>query len=389
MNLAAQISTILKKDSIAFKAMPTSSATYNLLRIFSELTPERLVHYDLECIDTIDYYNQIISEYAQATSGEFTPSNINTTGKQEEGILIEFQHDKKIIKLKIEQNGSSWVTQSFLDQFKKFCTRNLHGNFLSLPTGDQTFACVYLPKKTITKIEKNILIAHSTDSLVVHIANGGEIRSIKWDEIPYEIISGYTKTGESIATALIKSNIHNIDYYPGLPLSMAILDGLRNGSPVNLSQQNTFGETALQLARQNPDWNSLIEWFPDHETVETETFNELLTNQTSTRFRPGILTIFNALKNELKNMFFNRLPTLELEFSKIENYYYDEDSVTLEYKYNPKGFHYYTLFIQTKGAHGGTINKIFDINEADQIIDLIKKYCNNELWSTNRQTKQQ
>ena len=65
-----------------------------------------------------------------------------------------------------------------------------------------------------------------------------------------------------------------------------------------------------------------------------------------------------------------------IDFARTENFIFGHDSVSL--MFNGKG---YELFVQTPGNTGGVISREICVDEGiEEIVDIIIKFCKNELW---------
>ncbi len=80
MSLSKKIKSLLKKNGVAFidKFSEVENES-DLLEIFSKTIPERLYHYDAECIDCPEDYGYLLREHAAITLGEFIPEDIKLT----------------------------------------------------------------------------------------------------------------------------------------------------------------------------------------------------------------------------------------------------------------------------------------------------------------------
>ena len=374
MSLKNEIQKLLKKSKVDFVALE-SDEFEDLYDLFRRIVPDRCLNYDAECVDDIQHYSGILEDHANITGGEFSPSGVQVSGDAQD-VVVEFTHENKTHRLKIALAGSDYVDPSFYTELNAFCKKALPGSFVMLPTRDQSIACVYLPKKLVKTIEKKYLRASSTDALAEYLINGGDVYQIVWHEVPFNIRNGFTREGESIATAIVKNSAPPVNSYTPSNAEVA-LETLREEGNVNVRLQNKVGQTPYRLASEkaaaHPELHKILEEKAD--SISFDEFAEIV--EENSGLTATLVAVFNAAQEYLQDMFFNKNHYgSHLQFSPNKDFILGEDTFAL--LCFSDGF---DLHVQTPGEKGGAIVGEFQPDELEKIVGLIRKYCSGELWN--------
>ncbi|NRB36930.1 MAG: hypothetical protein HRU20_00515 [Pseudomonadales bacterium] len=381
MSLLKNIQELLKKNCISFETdISKIGSESDLLEIFEKLTPTRFLQYDPECIDCIENYIYVLGQHAEITQGEFSPENISVKGSIEKTITLEFLHNGKAKKLKINQDSSTWVTDSFDEKLFSFCKKELQGNFLILPSYDQMAAAVYLPKKVVTKIQKTFLGMEDADAIVDYIVNGGCPTTINWEYTLPAAFNGYTSKGETVATAVIKAKIPDTvgNIYHPYTFTEGVFEQFMNGLPINLSLQNKFGETPYQISLEGD--SEFLKNLLGKKGEFCIKFSEIYYRK-HLELSANILSLLEPLKENLEGMFFHKYSySGKLSFSSVENCIEGENVFNIFSRDNGSEVTY-DIFAQKAGNEENTIIETYRSDKIDDIRELIESYCNNTLWN--------
>jgi len=121
--------------------------------VFEKWLPERLFWFDMEYIWGADDYAELTEKIAQITGGEWEPENLTSALPETDGKLatISFEHRGQAFTWEVAQYGD-WVSVDYIGYLGIFAKEHLTGQFVSIPTGDQTYKLVYLPQRTAKEV---------------------------------------------------------------------------------------------------------------------------------------------------------------------------------------------------------------------------------------------
>ncbi|WP_226661188.1 hypothetical protein [Microbulbifer aggregans] len=385
MSLSNQIERTLKKNKISFTGSFRDISTESgLLEILKNVIPERTLEIDGECIDSPECYIDVLESHAAITRGEFNPNNITAEGEIGSTIVLSFDDADKKHKLKIEQNGSPWISEGFYEAINRYLDKSRKSSYLDLPTTDQGIAVVYLPKKVAKSITKQYMGPRATDEVINFIQQGGCPSKINWRYTSTKVIDGYSSSGETIATALLKSDLPD---YPGVYSSgysyvEGVFETFTESTPVNMLLQNSSGETPYKLSRNHKS-NGLkkhLEFICHAKTISLE--DALTPGMGCFDFDVALQAVIEKTKPQLESMHFDEdAYGAYLAFSPQEDFIRGENQAILSLNRDNEGnIHSYKLFIQEAGSPGKTIFEEFPLDETDSIAELLSKFCKGELW---------
>lgn len=361
------IAAILKKAGIAFQPLPRDWDGSHLGQIFHHMVPERICESDPKCISEAADYVGVLQELAQVTQGEFVPENLRAEGSVGGKVVLEFMHGGKANRFKFTQEGR-WVADDFYEQLRKFCKKHLSGSYLSVGTDWATE--VYLPHKVIAQIQKKTRTFDSVEALVQFVVEGASQSDMftAWESLPWQLKAGYTRDGDSLMTALLKSEADTDRCLSAYETHETPLLPSRYGeSPLELAQRlrgvnprNLIGEPSATLgyAEIRQKWSQRL-WHS---------------------YRPEYMRIVDALEAELSSMRFSEsgnlygiamchAPLLDCGTEVAQVHYYEYNGA-------------YTLDLLTLGPGGGALHLQVPLDQVDTVIDLLRRYCRRTLWTT-------
>ncbi|MFV8782783.1 hypothetical protein ACNKU7_10215 [Microbulbifer sp. SA54] len=385
MSLSTQIERTLKKNKISFTgSFRDTTPESGLLEIFKNVTPERTLQIDVECIDTPECYIDVLESHAAITRGEFSPNNITVEGEIGSTIVLSFDDADKKYTLKIEQNGSPWISEGFYEGINRHLDKSRKSSYLDLPTMDQGIAVVYLPHKVAKTITKQFMGPRTTDEVINFIQQGGCPSKINWRYTSTKIIDGYSSSGETIATALLKSDLPDYlgVYSSGYSYVEGVFETFTESTPVNMLLQNSSGETPYKLSRNHKSsaLRKHLEFICHAKTISLE--DALAPGLGCFAFDDTIQAIIKKTKPQLESMHFDEdAYGGYLSFSPQEDFIRGENQAILSLNRDNEGnIESYKLFIQEAGSPGKTIFEEFPLDETDTIAELLSKFCKGELW---------
>lgn len=361
------IAAILKKAGIAFQPLPREWDGSHLGQIFHHMVPERICEFDPKCISEAADYVGVLQELVQVTQGEFVPENLRAEGSVGGKVVLEFMHGGKAIRFKFTQEGR-WVADDFYEELRKFCRKHLSGSYLSVGTDWATE--VYLPHKVIAQIQKKTRTFDSVEALVQFVVEGASQSDMftAWESLPWQLKAGYTRDGDSLMTALLKSEADTDRCLSAYETHETPLLPSRYGeSPLELAQRlrgvnprNLIGEPSATLgyAEIRQKWSQRL-WHS---------------------YRPEYMRIVDALEVELSSMRFSEsgnlygiamchAPLLDCGTEVAQVHYYEYNGA-------------YTLDLLTLGPGGGALHLQVPLDQVDTVIDLLRRYCRRTLWTT-------
>jgi hypothetical protein len=364
-SVVKDITAILKKAGVTFQSLPKDWDNANLEAIFHHMVPERICEFDAKCIGEAVHYVGVLAEFAQATLGEFVPGNPRTMGAVDGTVTLEFEHAGQTVRFKFKQEGH-WVADAFYVQLRKFCKKHLSGNFLSVDTNVSTD--VYLPHKAIAQIEKKTRSFASTDALLDFVLAGAtdaDLLRIR-DRLPWQVPFGYTNSGESLLTALVKSGA-NMDTF------MTAFHAFGCGLP------NRYGESSLELVERLHGIDLIPGYYGDgRETMGYAEIREKWGERLWHNNKPEYMCIINELGADLASM---RFPATEnlFEVSLCHAPVFKSWVDAAELRYFGAG-NVYILDLLTLGPGGGSLHREIPADQVDVVIDLLRRYCLRTLW---------
>lgn len=366
-SVAKDITAILKKAGIAFRPLPRGWSGSSLDAILGHLVPEHMCEFDPHCITAPSDYTGLLAAFAQATQGEFVPVNPRATGSMGGRVTVEFEHAGQAIRFQFEQDGR-WVADAFYEQLRKFCKKHLLGNFLSVDTNVSTD--VYLPHKVITQIEKKTRSFATTDALLDFVLTGPPLSDLlrAAQHLPMQVTGGYTRTGETLLTALVKSGAGD----------EAFMDAMRAFGEYG-SLPNRYGQPLRDVVQQRLSDQVHADFFggPDEETESYADLREQWKTRLWCNHKPEYMRIIDALEPDLAAMRFpNNL--WELRLCHAPRFDMWTDSAELAWREPDKR---YVLTLQTLGPGGGALQQHIPADQAEVAIDLLRRYCRRTLWT--------
>lgn len=362
------IAAILKKAGIAFQPLPKDWDGSHLGQIFHHMVPERICELDPKCIAEAADYVGVLQEFAQATQGEFAPESARAEGSVGGKVVLEFLHAGQAIRFKFTQEGR-WVADDFYEQLRKFCKKHLSGSYLSV--GSDLATEVYLPHKVVAQIQKKTRTFDSVEALVQFVVEGASQSDlIKAGEgLPWQLKAGYTRDGDSLLTALLKSeadtdrclSAYELLEAPALP--------------------SRHGESPLELAQRLRGVDLRGEYGGEAKaTLGYAEIREKWSQRLWHSYLPEYMRIVDALEADLASMRFSEAgnlygiamchaPLLDCGSEVAQVHYYEYNGA-------------YTLNLLTQGPGGGALHLQLPLDQVDTVIDLLRRYCRRTLWTT-------
>ena len=365
--VAKDIAAILKKAGVAFQPLPKGWGSSSQEQIFLHLVPERVCAFDPHhrIVEATDYAH-VLAAFAQATLDDFAPVNLRATGTVGGTVTVEFEHAGQAIRFKFAQDGH-WVADAFHEQLRKFCRKHLPGNFLSVDTNISTD--VYLPHKVIKQIEKKTRTFATTDALLDFVLTGPPLSDLlrAAQHLPMQVTGGYTRSGETLLTALVKSGVDDEAF-----MNASTAFGQYGTLP------NRYGQSLFDLVRQSLGDEVAARF--DGPGEETQSYADMR-EQWKTRLwcgcKPEYMRIIDALEPDLASMRFPR-NLWELRLCHAPHFDPWADSAELAWREPDKR---YVLTLQTLGPGGGALQQHIPADQADVAIDLLRRYCRRTLWT--------
>lgn len=361
------IATILKKAGIAFRPLPKDWGNSHLGQIFHHMVPDRICEFDPKSITEVVDYVGVLQELAQVTQGEFVPENLRAEGGVGGQVVLEFLHAGKTIRFRFTQEGR-WVADDFYEQLRKFCKKHLSGSYLSVGTDWATE--VYLPHKVIAQIQKKTRTFDSVEALVQFVADGASQSDMftAWESLPWQLKAGYTRDGESLMTALLKSEADT---------DRCLSAYETHETPLLPSR---YGESPLELAQRLRGVNPRNLTGEPSATLGYAEIRQKWSQRLWHSYLPQYMRIVDALEAEL----------LSMRFSESGNLYGIAmcHATLLDCGAEVAQVHYheynaaYTLNLLTLGPGGGALYLQLPLDQVETVIDLLRRYCRRTLWTT-------
>jgi hypothetical protein len=230
------------------------------------LMPERWVVFDCECVYEGDVFASLIADCANATLGEWVPTNIHSTFTPDSTfdnaeMVCTFSWHNEVFRWQFPQS-SKWVSDEFFAALFAFAADHLSGTFLEMPVVDQCATMVYLPTPVAQGIK---LIMREKKRHWPDPDEMGDITQQMIDEGAWRLRLS-TIQAEGTWESL---NIPN--HNGSLPLQIAIA-AVWNELPVGLDVVKVFlrkgaspsvadgeGRTAFELAQGHPLLPSILQ----------------------------------------------------------------------------------------------------------------------------------
>lgn len=362
------IAAIFKKAGIAFQPLPKDWDGSHLGQIFHHMVPERICEFDPKCIAEAADYVGVLQEFAQATQGEFAPESPRAEGSVGGKMVLEFLYAGQANRFKFTQEGR-WVADGFYEQLRKFCKKHLSGSYLSV--GSDWATEVYLPHKVIAQIQKKTRTFDSVEALVQFVVEGASESDLisVGESLPWQLKAGYTRDGESLLTALLKSEADTVRCLSAHGLLGAPELPSRHGeSPLELAQRLRGADLRGEYGGRSAP------------TLGYAEIREKWSQRLWHSHLPEYMRIVDALEADLASM----------RFSEADNLYgiamchapvldcWAEAAQVHYYEYNGA----YTLDLITLGPGGGALHLQVPLDQVDTVIDLLRRYCRRTLWTT-------
>lgn len=332
------------------------------------MVPERVCEFDPKCIADAESYIGLLQQFSNSTLGELSLGSLRAQGSIGENIKIEFEYVGKTHAFKFKQAGR-WVEDEFYIQLRKFCKRHLTGGFLSID--NELSTDVYLPHKALAQIEKKTRKIKNTNELVQALLgrlSHSELIRIRESTRP-EILYGHTSEGETIITALAKSDV-------SMETFMDVFFCVGGFSQI---RANRFGETPQELALNLKGITdpSVTEIYPSKMLGFTELKAQkgggLWIKNTA-----GYMRILSPLDVYLDEMLFDRLYNMtEITMS------HSQAATDQAYVKFYEDRNVYELFVQTLGEGGGSLYQELPAEQADVVVDILRRYCTKSLWGAD------
>ncbi|BEU95956.1 hypothetical protein ACDW_16610 [Acidovorax sp. DW039] len=361
------VAAILKKAGITFRPLPKDWGNSHLGQIFHHMIPERICEFDPKCIAEAANYVGVLQAFAQATQGEFVPESLRAEGSVGGKVVLEFMHAGKAIRFKFTQQGR-WVADDFYEQLRKFCRKHLSGSYLSV--GTDWAMEVYLPHKVIAQIQKKTRTFDSVEAVVQFVVEGASPSDMftAWESLPWQLKAGYTRDGDSLMTALLKSEADT---------DRCLSAYETHETPLLPSR---YGESPLELAQRLRGVNPRHLIGEPSATLGYAEIRQKWSQRLWHSYRPEYMRIVDALEADLSSMRFSEsgnlygivmchAPLLDCGTEVAEVHYHE---------YNPA----YTLNLLTLGPGGGALYLQLPLDQVETVIDLLRRYCRRTLWTT-------
>jgi hypothetical protein len=276
-------------------------------------------------------------------------------------------HAGKTIRFQFTQEGR-WVADDFYEQLHKFCKKHLSGSYLSV--GDDWATEVYLPHKVIAQIQKKTRTFDSVEALVQFVADGASHSDMftAWERLPWQLKAGYTRDGESLMTALLKSEADT---------DRCLSAYETHETPLLPSR---YGESPLELAQRLRGVNPRNLTGEPSATLGYAEIRQKWSQRLWHSYLPQYMRIVDALEAEL----------LSMRFSESGNLYGIAmcHATLLDCGAEVAQVHYheynaaYTLNLLTLGPGGGALYLQLPLDQVETVIDLLRRYCRRTLWTT-------
>lgn len=361
------IAAILKRAGIAFRPLPQDWDSSHLGQIFHHMVPDRICEFDPKSITEVDDYVGVLQELAQVTQGEFVPESLRAEERVGDKVVLEFLHAGKAIRFQFTQEGR-WVADSFYEQLRKFCKKHLSGSYLSVGTDWATE--VYLPHKVIAQIQKKTRTFDSVEALVQFVVEGASQSDMftAWERLPWQLKAGYTRDGDSLMTALLKSEADT---------DRCLSAYETHETPLLPSR---YGESPLELAQRLRGVNPRVLIGEPSATLGYAEIRQKWSQRLWHSYLPEYLRIVDALEADLSSMRFSEAgnlygiamchaPLLDCGSEVAQVHYYEYNGA-------------YTLNLLTQGPGGGALHLQLPCDQVDTVIDLLRRYCRRTLWTT-------
>lgn len=122
--------------------------------------PNVIYYFDTELSNIDNPYEELVTEYAKITNGEFKPTQITDDFDIEKGKIatLNFTVNEKQYSKAFTINGD-WIDADFYEFMKTICAENnLEGQFYELYTGGQDVGIIYLNQKQYDFLRTNKLL---------------------------------------------------------------------------------------------------------------------------------------------------------------------------------------------------------------------------------------
>jgi hypothetical protein len=124
--------------------------------IVRQLLPQRLLVYDVECIEMDEDIAQLVMEYSEITLSEWQPKSLSSKLLREKNLgTVGFDFDGKHFAWEFQQDGT-YIDPELPATINAFAEDNLSGTYLDLQSMSQEAFVVYLPKTAANAFEKFI-----------------------------------------------------------------------------------------------------------------------------------------------------------------------------------------------------------------------------------------
>ena len=119
-----------------------------------ELIHARVVFYDAEYVYTKADLVNLVKEFERAAAGRWHPQELVAELDVERALgTIEFRWREERFRWEFEQEGD-WVSRALEESIEEFARRELGGEFMIVPTNDQTRLYVFLESDALEDIRR-------------------------------------------------------------------------------------------------------------------------------------------------------------------------------------------------------------------------------------------
>ncbi len=379
MNTLALITDILRKTKAFSGRVPNSAKDKaGIVEIFRELIPANVASLDPDVIDEPQDYEVLLARLAAISNGDLAPESVQIKAGRTGKLTLSFTQQQETYALKFTHEGGTYIDQSFLDALHKHCRKKLPGTFL-FTSEAESIQAVYLPLKAFKRVNNELLSTQSTDALATLI-QAGNVFSIGWDNIPYDVVEGFTRDGETLITALIKAPFAEKPGSWGATRRIEILEGLQG--MVNVFRANAHGETPRDIALAK-GWDHLVPELSGWpvKTVPVTTIRERA-GKGHACFEDDLKEAFERLdeKGLFESIHFDpNNPFQHLHISHRPDFIYGEDTLLVSrYRFGGAVVGY-DVFSQKRGENGWSLSRFVPLGDVDQLCEVIERYCTHSL----------
>lgn len=135
-----------KVPGLVSLALFAASRCEELCGIVSYLIPSRLVHYDTECVYSPTDITEVLGRFAAATHWDWELNDPRAEFNEDplqRRATVEFRWKDAPVQWNFVQE-TDWLANEFVEHVLAFARTELPGEFIKLPSKDQTAYFIYL-----------------------------------------------------------------------------------------------------------------------------------------------------------------------------------------------------------------------------------------------------